>query len=90
MTWILKSWPLKTWTPSTRYEIALILAILMLAGTATYLAIKLARPQPLADTVLGDRWQCSRTAYIVTICTKRPSEAIARGTDASVGYVAAR
>jgi hypothetical protein len=44
----------------------------MLAGTVTYLAIKLVRPQP-QDTVMGDRWQCSKTALIITTCTKRPT-----------------
>jgi hypothetical protein len=65
MTWILKHW--SVWT---RHEIVLILAALMLAGTVTYLAIKLVRPQP-QDTVMGDRWQCSKTALIITTCTKR-------------------
>jgi hypothetical protein len=68
MTWILKNWP--RWT---RYEIAPILAILMLAGTATYLAVKLARPQPVADTLIGDRWQCSKSAFVITTCTKKPA-----------------
>ena len=67
MTWILKNWCV-----STRHEIVLVLAVLMLAGAATCLAIKLARPQP-QDTVMGDRWQCSKTAFIVTTCTKRPT-----------------
>jgi hypothetical protein len=67
MTWILKHW--SVWT---RHEIVLILAALMLAGAVTYLAIKLVRPQP-QDTVMGDRWQCSKTALIITTCTKRPT-----------------
>ena len=68
MTWIPKNGTL--WT---RHEIVLILAILMLAGAATYLAIQLARPRPVVDTMIGDRWQCSKTAFIITTCTKRPA-----------------
>jgi hypothetical protein len=86
MTWTLIP---KNWTIWTRHESALIF-ILLLAGAATYLAIMLARPTPLADTALGDRWQCSKTAGLITICTKKPTQALARAADASVGYVAAR
>jgi hypothetical protein len=85
MTWILKSWSL--WT---RHEITLVLALLVVAGAALCLVAKLARPQPLEDTVMGDRWQCSKTAFVITTCTKRPKQAIARVPDAFAAYVDAR
>ena len=68
MTWILKYWSV-----STRHEIVPILAALMLAGAIACLVLKLALPQPQTDTVMGDRWQCSKTALIITTCTKRPT-----------------
>jgi hypothetical protein len=72
-----------SWTLSTRHTILLILAI------PTLLALTLSRPQPLAETAMGDQWQCSKTAYIVTTCTKKPKQAIARTPVAALGYVAA-
>jgi hypothetical protein len=78
-----------SWTLSTRHTILLILAIPTLAGAAVFLALTLSRPQPLAETAMGDQWQCSKTAYIVTTCTKKPKQAIARTPVAALGYVAA-
>ena len=34
------------------------------------LSIQLMRPKPLSIAGLGVQWQCSKTAGIVTICTK--------------------
>jgi hypothetical protein len=78
-----------SWTLSTRHTILLILTITALAGAACCLALTFTGPQPLAETAMGDRWRCSKTAYIVTTCTKKPKQAIARTPVASSGYVAA-
>jgi hypothetical protein len=78
-----------SWTLSTRHTILFILAIPALAGAAFCLALTFASPQPLAEAAMGDQWRCSKTAYIVTTCTRKPKQAIARTPVASLGYVAA-
>ncbi|HVX79455.1 MAG TPA: hypothetical protein VHB49_25245 [Bradyrhizobium sp.] len=57
------------WTLWTRKEIVLVAAILALAGASAFLSVKLIRPQPFASSVLTE-WQCTRTAGILTVCTK--------------------
>ena len=61
-----------TWSTWTTKEIALIAAILALACTAAFLSIKLTRPKPFASTVLTEQWQCTKTAGVLTVCTKKP------------------
>jgi hypothetical protein len=53
----------------TYKEIVLAAVILLLAGTGTFLSFKLIRPQPFASAILTE-WQCTRTAGIVTVCTR--------------------
>jgi hypothetical protein len=60
------------WNLWTRREIALVVAILALAVTATWLSIGLARPRPVASAVLSGPWQCTKTAGFLTVCTKKP------------------
>ncbi len=60
-----------TWSTWTYKEIALVAAILILACTAAFLSIKLTRPKLFASTVLTQQWQCTKTAGILTVCTKR-------------------
>jgi len=55
----------------TYKEIVLAVLILVLAGTGTCLTFKLIRPKPFASPVLTE-WQCTRTAMILTVCTKKP------------------
>ena len=60
-----------TWSTWTYKELALVAAILMLACTAAFLSIRLTRPRPFASTVLTRQWQCTRTAGILTVCTRK-------------------
>jgi len=53
--------------------LAITIATVALAGVA----IALARPRPIENALLGAEWQCSRTAFVVTICALRsPQQAI--------------
>jgi hypothetical protein len=71
MTRILKVFTLN-WSLWTRKQIALLVVILTLAPTAAYLSISLARSRPVTSVVLSDQWKCTRTAGIVTVCTRKP------------------
>jgi len=64
-------------TLSTYKAIALAAAILLLAGTGTFLSFKLIQPKPYASAILTE-WQCTRTAGIVTVCTRRTPSPEAR------------
>lgn len=59
------------WTHWTIKGTVLAAAILTLALTASFLAIMLVRPQPIVSSVLTE-WQCTKTAGVVTVCTKKP------------------
>lgn len=86
MTWIPKTWisktsTSKTWIPKTftldrslwtRRQIALLATILTLAPTAAYLSVGPVRSRLVASQILSDHWQCTRTAGILTVCTKKP------------------
>ena len=71
MTRILKTFTLNRslWT---RKQIALLAAILTLAPAAAYLSVNLVRSRPVTSVVLSDQWKCTRTAGIVTVCTRKP------------------
>ncbi|HEY3795029.1 MAG TPA: hypothetical protein VGM09_24660 [Bradyrhizobium sp.] len=58
------------WNPWTRR--ALVVAILTFASAAVYLSLGVAQPEPVASAALSGPWQCTRTAGILTICTKKP------------------
>lgn len=60
------------WNLWTRKQIALMAAIVALASSAAYASISLARSTPVESAVLSDRWQCTRTAGVLTVCTKKP------------------
>ncbi len=60
------------WNLWTRKRIALMAAIVALASSAAYASINLARSTPVESAVLSDRWQCTRTAGVLTVCTKKP------------------
>jgi hypothetical protein len=51
---------------------ALVVAILTLAAGAAYLSLGVSRPEPVASAALSGPWQCTRTAGILTVCTKKP------------------
>jgi|tagenome__1003787_1003787.scaffolds.fasta_scaffold20441987_1 hypothetical protein len=71
MTRILKAFTLNRslWT---RKQIALLAVILTLGPAAAYVSISLARSRPVTSVVLSDQWKCTKTAGIVTVCTKNP------------------
>ncbi|WFU44187.1 hypothetical protein QA640_18080 [Bradyrhizobium sp. CB82] len=41
-----------------------------LAGAALLLAM--AAPQPVSNAALGNEWQCSKTAFVLTTCRQTP------------------
>jgi hypothetical protein len=47
-----------------------MVAIATLVCAVAVLSISLMRPKPTPDTGLGDGWQCSKTAGMLTVCTK--------------------
>jgi hypothetical protein len=47
-----------------------IVAIATLVCAVAVLSISLMHPKPTADTGLGVGWQCSKTAGMLTVCTK--------------------
>jgi hypothetical protein len=62
------------WTFGTRRQIALIATIVTLAGTTAFAAVEL-KPTPLTESRLGAAWQCSKTAGIMTVCTRNAAQA---------------
>jgi hypothetical protein len=58
-------------TSWTRKQIAVLVAISTLACAVVFLAIGLTGPKPFASDVLNTQWQCTRTAGIITVCTKK-------------------
>lgn len=61
----------------TYKEIVLAVAILVLAGTGTFLSFNMISPKPFASSILTE-WQCTRTAGILTVCTRAASSREAR------------
>jgi hypothetical protein len=60
------------WNLWTRRQIALMAVIVALGSGAAYLSVGLVRARPVQSAVLSDHWQCTRTAGILTVCTKKP------------------
>jgi hypothetical protein len=56
----------------TRKAILLAIAVLALAGTAVFASVELTRPRPFDSVMLNGQWQCTRTAGILTVCTRKP------------------
>ena len=51
-------------------------AAVTLAGAVVFLSLALAYPKPIANAALGAEWQCTRTAFVWTSCSRiRPTEA---------------
>lgn len=59
-------------TSWTRKAILLTIATLALAGAAAFASVELTRPKPFDSVMLNGQWQCTRTAGILTVCTKKP------------------
>jgi Spy/CpxP family protein refolding chaperone len=58
--------------PWTRKATALIVATLTLVCTFALLSASATRPEPFASPALNAQWQCTKTAGILTVCTKKP------------------
>jgi hypothetical protein len=56
----------------TRKATLLAIAMLALAGAGAFASIELSRPRPFDSVMLNGQWQCTRTAGILTVCTKKP------------------
>jgi hypothetical protein len=54
----------------TRKQQALMVAAVTLACAAGFLSTGLAQPRPASSAGLGVEWQCSKTAGVLTVCTK--------------------
>ena len=50
----------------------LTVAVLALAGAAAFASLELTRPRPFDSAMLNGQWQCTRTAGILTVCTRKP------------------
>jgi hypothetical protein len=64
--------PTLNWRLWTRKQFAQTVAILILATGAAYASVRVTRPRPFTSTLLSDQWQCTRTAGILTVCTRKP------------------
>jgi hypothetical protein len=75
----------------TYKEIVLAVVILVLAGTGTFLSLTLIRPKPFTSAILTE-WQCTRTAGILTVCTREAPSHDARVArdDERAGLASAR
>ena len=58
----------------TRKHLVFMLALVSLAGVIVFVAAGLAFPQPFPAAEIGPDWQCSRLAFVFTIC-RRVSQA---------------
>jgi hypothetical protein len=55
------------------------LALIVAAVTLAFLSLAMAYPKPIASAALGAEWQCTRTAFVWTSCSRiRPTEAVAQ------------
>jgi hypothetical protein len=48
------------------------LAIAAVAMAAAGAAVAVGRPHAVSEPLLGPEWQCSRTAFLVTTCSRNP------------------
>jgi hypothetical protein len=59
-------------TSWTRKAALVAIAMLAVAGAAAFASVELTRPKPFTSVMLDGQWQCTRTAGILTVCTKKP------------------
>jgi hypothetical protein len=57
--------------------------VLVIVGTA----ISVGRPQSVSEPGLGAEWQCSRTAFFITICAHGQTVPDSRGSAAALAEV---
>jgi hypothetical protein len=53
-----------------------VLITISLAGAAVVLAM--AAPQPVSKAALGSKWQCSKTAFVLTTCRQASNDDLTR------------
>lgn len=61
------------------------LAIAAVAMVAVGAAVAVGRPHAVSEPLLGTEWQCSRTAFLVTICSLSSERTKQRATAVSAG-----
>jgi hypothetical protein len=54
----------------TRKNLVYTLALVSLACVVAFVAVGLASPEPFQSAALGPHWQCSRMAFVFTICSR--------------------
>ncbi len=54
----------------TRKNLALVAAIASLVCVTAFVAIGVASSEPVPSAALGPDWQCSRLAFVVTVCSR--------------------
>jgi len=54
----------------TRKQLVFTLALVSLACIAAVVGIGLVSPEPVQSAALGPQWQCSRLAFVFTICSR--------------------
>ena len=59
-----------TYNPWTRKQFAFAAAIVSLACVLAALAVGVAYPEPITGGALGPDWQCSRVAFVFTVCSR--------------------
>lgn len=57
-------------TQWTRKRLVFTLALVSLACIAAVVGIGLVSPEPVQSAALGPHWQCSRLAFVFTICSR--------------------
>jgi hypothetical protein len=65
----------------TTRKLTFVGAAVTLTGAAAFLWVAVAYPKPISSAALGAEWQCTRTAFVWTSCsrTRRPeTEAVAQ------------
>ncbi|MEP6839721.1 MAG: hypothetical protein ABJA75_16810 [Bradyrhizobium sp.] len=54
----------------TRQYIVYTLALVSLVCVVAFVAVGVTSPEPLQSAALGPHWQCSRMAFVFTICSQ--------------------
>lgn len=57
-------------TQWTRKQLVVTLALVSLACIAAVVGIGLVSPEPVQSAALGPQWQCSRLAFVFTVCSR--------------------
>jgi hypothetical protein len=54
----------------TSKSLVYTLAVISLVCVIAFVAVGLTTPEPLQSAALGPHWQCSRMAFVFTICSQ--------------------